>query len=109
TGLHFDDVHKLLEVLNRLVDLGNTVIVIEHNMEVIKVADWVIDLGPEAGDAGGHVVAEGTPEEVASAPPPESNGSSGARNGKIQLTNARISHTASILDGVITAGPPADR
>src|SRR5947207_5174539 len=64
TGLHFDDVHKLLEVLNRLVDLGNTVIVVEHNLDVIKTADWVIDLGPEAGDAGGEVVAAGTPEDV---------------------------------------------
>ena len=65
TGLHFDDIHKLLEVLNRLVDLGNTVIVVEHNLDVIKTADWVIDLGPEAGAAGGQVVAAGTPEDVA--------------------------------------------
>ena len=56
TGLHFDDVAKLLEVLQRLVDLGNTVIVVEHNLDVIKSADWVIELGPEAGDAGGYVV-----------------------------------------------------
>src|SRR5258707_2953623 len=61
TGLHFDDIHKLLEVLNRLVDLGNTVIVVEHNLDVIKTADWVIDLGPEACDAGGLIVAEGGP------------------------------------------------
>src|SRR5262249_22314553 len=65
TGLHFDDIRKLLDVLNRLVDLGNTVIVVEHNLDVIKTADWVIDLGPEAGDAGGRVVAGGTPEVVA--------------------------------------------
>src|SRR5207248_3393878 len=65
TGLHFDDIRKLLDVLNRLVDLGNTVIVVEHNLDVIKTADWVIDLGPEAGDAGGRVVVEGTPEVVA--------------------------------------------
>ena len=64
TGLHFDDLAKLLDVLNRLVDLGNTVVVIEHNLDVIKTADWIIDLGPEAGDGGGYVVAEGTPEEV---------------------------------------------
>ncbi len=65
TGLHFDDVRKLLEVLGRLVDLGNTVIVIEHNLDVMKSADWLIDLGPEGGEAGGLIVAEGTPEEVA--------------------------------------------
>ncbi len=65
TGLHFDDIKKLLDVLNRLVDGGNTVIVIEHNADVIKTADYIIDLGPEGGDAGGWVVAEGSPEEVA--------------------------------------------
>ncbi|KXS41320.1 MAG: excinuclease ABC subunit A, partial [Methanolobus sp. T82-4] len=64
TGLHFDDVKKLLEVLQRLVEGGNTVIVIEHNLDVIKTADWIIDLGPEGGDKGGEVIVEGTPEEV---------------------------------------------
>jgi excinuclease ABC subunit A len=68
TGLHFDDIRKLLSVLNRLVESGNTVIVIEHNLEVIKTADHLIDLGPEGGDAGGQVIAEGTPEEVARNP-----------------------------------------
>jgi excinuclease ABC subunit A len=88
TGLHFDDIQKLLNVLNRLVDLGNTVIVVEHNLDVIKTADWVIDLGPEAGDAGGYLVAEGTPEEVAR----ESG-----------------SHTGAVLAEVLAAGPHAQR
>jgi excinuclease ABC subunit A len=88
TGLHFDDVRKLLDVLNRLVDAGNTVIVVEHNLDVIKSADWVIDLGPEAGEAGGHVVAEGTPEEVAVAPE---------------------SYTGAALKQVLAAGPRAAR
>ncbi|WP_145104114.1 excinuclease ABC subunit UvrA [Cereibacter sediminicola] len=65
TGLHFEDVKKLLEVLHELVDQGNTVVVIEHNLDVVKTADWIIDIGPEGGDGGGRVVAEGTPEEVA--------------------------------------------
>jgi len=89
TGLHFDDIHKLLEVLNRLVDLGNTVIVVEHNLEVIKTADWIVDLGPEAGPAGGRIVVEGTPEEVVKA--------------------SSISHTAAALAPVLKAGPHVER
>ena len=68
TGLHFADVHKLVEILRRLSDNGNTVVVIEHNLDVIKVADHIIDIGPEGGDKGGTVVATGTPEEVAKNP-----------------------------------------
>jgi len=68
TGLHFEDVRRLLGVLSRLVDAGNTVIVIEHNLDVVKSADWIVDLGPEGGDAGGNVIVEGTPEHVAKTP-----------------------------------------
>jgi excinuclease ABC subunit A len=68
TGLHFHDVAKLLEVLHELVDQGNTVVVIEHNLEVIKTADWLLDLGPEGGDGGGELVASGTPEDVVNEP-----------------------------------------
>jgi excinuclease ABC subunit A len=65
TGLHFQDIKKLLEVLNRLADKGNTVLIIEHNLDVIKVSDHVIDIGPEGGQKGGNIIAEGTPEQVA--------------------------------------------
>ena len=68
TGLHFADVHKLIDILQRLTDGGNTVIVIEHNLDVIKNADYIIDMGPEGGDGGGRVIAKGTPEEVAKIP-----------------------------------------
>ncbi|HVF74932.1 MAG TPA: excinuclease ABC subunit UvrA [Acidimicrobiales bacterium] len=68
TGLHFEDIRKLLNVLSRLVDQGNTVLVIEHNLDVIKTADWIVDMGPEGGDGGGRVVVEGTPEQVAKTP-----------------------------------------
>jgi len=88
TGLHFDDIKKLLNVLHRLADLGNTVICIEHNLDVIKTADWIIDLGPEAGDEGGFIVAEGTPEEIVA---------------------AEGSHTSSALRPVLEAGPVAER
>jgi len=91
TGLHFDDIHKLLEVLQRLVDLGNTVIVVEHNLDVLKMADWIIDLGPEAGPGGGRIVAEGPPELI-------------CRN-----ADKGPSHTARALAPVLVAGPYQQR
>jgi excinuclease ABC subunit A len=86
TGLHFNDVRRLLEVLARLVESGNTVLVIEHNLDVIKTCDWIIDLGPEGGDAGGQVIATGTPEEVAA---------------------IEASHTGRFLRPMVKAAPPA--
>ena len=65
TGLHFEDINRLLKVLQTFVEQGNTVVVIEHNLDVIKVADYIVDLGPEGGDGGGKIIAQGTPEEVA--------------------------------------------
>jgi excinuclease ABC subunit A len=94
TGLHFDDISKLLEVLNRLVDLGNTVIVVEHNLDVIKTADWVIDLGPEAGPAGGRVVVEGAPEDIVA---------------WTEIDPSIVSHTAAALAPVLAAGPHEER
>lgn len=84
TGLHFDDLRKLLDVLHRFADMGNTVILVEHNLDVIKTADWVIDLGPEAGGEGGRIVAEGTPEDVA---------------------RVAASHTGQLLGKVLKTGP----
>src|SRR5438309_9315652 len=83
TGLHFEDVRLLLEVLHRLVDKGNTVVVIEHNLDVVKTADWVIDLGPEGGELGGRVVAEGPPEKI---------------------VQSKASHTGEFLRKVLQAG-----
>ncbi len=88
TGLHIDDVRKLLDVVHRLADLGNTVVIIEHNLEVIKTADWVLDIGPEAGQDGGEIVIAGTPETVAACP---------------------RSLTGAILKGVLAAGPKVER
>jgi excinuclease ABC subunit A len=65
TGLHFEDIRVLMEVINKLVDKGNTILIIEHNMDVIKLADYIIDIGPEGGKGGGQLIAKGTPEEVA--------------------------------------------
>jgi excinuclease ABC subunit A len=92
TGLHFDDLAKLLDVLNRLVDLGNTVVVIEHNLDVIKTADWVIDMGPEAGEEGGYLVAVGTPEDIVAHP-----------------HQPRHSYTGEVLRPVLAAGPVVKR
>ena len=83
TGLHFQDIQQLLDVLHRLRDQGNTVVVIEHNLDVIKTADWIIDLGPEGGSGGGEVVAVGTPE---------------------QLAKSKHSHTGKFLKRILTAG-----
>jgi excinuclease ABC subunit A len=100
TGLHFDDVKKLLDVLNRLVSLGNTVLIIEHNLDVIKQADWIIDLGPEGGEEGGRIVAQGTPEDVARVKKSYTgqilaralNGSLERRNGRNFAENGTSSH-----------------
>ena len=104
TGLHFDDLAKLLEVLNRLVELGNTVVVIEHNLDVIKTADWVIDMGPEAGDEGGYVVVAGTPEEVAAYAEVRSQKSEVRKQSPVPA-----SHTGLALIPVLAAGPHAPR
>ncbi|HZL54289.1 MAG TPA: ATP-binding cassette domain-containing protein, partial [Solirubrobacteraceae bacterium] len=88
TGLHFADIQRLLEVLQRLVDAGNSVVVIEHNLDVIKVADRLIDLGPEGGDGGGEVVATGTPEQIAAVPE---------------------SHTGRFLEPLLNAAPAVRR
>ena len=134
TGLHFDDIAKLLKVLNSLVELGNTVVVIEHNLDVIKTADWIIDLGPEAGSGGGYIVVEGTPEDVcalASSTHRESihrfadkEPASGGREPTESVMNERrqnsaglhpplalgsVSHTARVLADVLATGQRADR
>src|SRR5262249_23701075 len=82
TGLHFDDIRKLLKVLQSLVELGNTVVVIEHNLDVIKTADWIVDLGPEAGVEGGWIVAEGTPEMVVACARAWRKAASGSQNNR---------------------------
>src|SRR5207244_10388550 len=92
TGLHFHDIRKLLASFNALIEQGHSIIVIEHNTDVIRSADWVIDLGPEAGDGGGTVVFAGTPEDVVQ-----------------QWKAGAPSHTAAILAGVLEAGPHAER
>ena len=100
TGLHFDDIAKLLDVLNRLVDLGNSVVVIEHNLDVIKTADWVIDMGPEAGDGGGYVVACGTPEDIVGAC--QASRSAGGNGARLR------SHTGEVLAETLAEQPPRE-
>lgn len=102
TGLHFDDIAKLLDVLHRLVDLGNTVVVIEHNLDVIKQADWIIDIGPEAGIGGGQIVATGTPEHLV-------DGETASAVGKRSKKHAITSHTATALKPILDAGPHKKR
>jgi excinuclease ABC subunit A len=112
TGLHFDDLAKLLDVLGRLVDLGNTVVVIEHNLDVVKTADWVIDLGPGAGDEGGYLVAAGTPEDIVKHRAAGRKRLAGglARRGVSQRKPEIMrSYTAEALAPVLAAGPLAKR
>ncbi len=103
TGLHFDDIDKLLKVLNSLVEKGNTVVVIEHNLDVIKTADWLIDLGPEAGDGGGWIVAEGTPEDVVA----RHSGRTPNAEGRELLS--QLSHTAVALAAILESGTRSER
>ena len=111
TGLHFEDLAKLLEVLHRLVDLGNTVVVIEHNLDVIKSADWIIDMGPEAGENGGQVVVVGTPEQISVECGVWNAESATKKRTSIPHAALRIphSHTAVALAPVLSAGPFQER
>lgn len=112
TGLHFDDLVKLLDVLNRLVDMGNTVVVIEHNLDVIKTADWIIDMGPEAGDRGGEVVVSGRPEEVAEyATKKKKTPAKTADSKGLQLTVAsgHRTYTGEALAPILKEGPYVHR
>ena len=122
TGLHFNDLAKLLDVLNRLVDIGNTVVVIEHNLDVIKTADWIIDIGPEAGDEGGQIVVEGTPEQVVeyARKLPSRNGTPKKKTAKKKVkkktakrstakANALYSYTGVALVETIDEGPYKER
>ena len=118
TGLHFDDIQKLLKVLNSLVEQGNTVVVIEHNLDVIKTADWIVDLGPDAGNEGGWIVAEGTPEDIVahwrtwrkiSAKKAGRNGSRKKRNGQPQQQTLRRSYTGEMLQPVLDEAVKQER
>ena len=120
TGLHFDDIRKLLAVVHRLADLGNSVLVVEHNLDVLKCADWIIDLGPEAGDAGGYIVAMGTPEGIANSELRIRNEGGGriaheqdaAAGSSFLIPNSQFpipSHTAAALAPILAAGPHEER
>jgi excinuclease ABC subunit A len=111
TGLHFDDIDKLLKVLNSLVELGSTVVVIEHNLDVIKTADWIIDLGPEAGDEGGWIVAAGTPEQIVTHAALWKKQSKGKAHGQRPVGNGRLlrSHTGEMLAPVLASSGRKDR
>ena len=109
TGLHFDDLAKLLEVLNRLVDLGNTVVVIEHNLDVIKTADWVLEIGPEAGDRGGQVVVSGRPEELVDYVKGGSQANVDDVATSVVVRSGLRSYTGESLDPVLAAGPYCQR
>ena len=107
TGLHFDDLAKLLDVLNRLVDLGNTVVVIEHNLDVIKTADWVIDMGPEAGEGGGYIVAAGTPEQIVEHS--RRKRSRGRAQVRLPAVTCCGRYTGEALAPMLAAGPHVER
>ena len=112
TGLHFDDIDKLLKVLNSLVEKGNTVVVIEHNLDVIKTADWLIDMGPEAGDGGGWIVAEGTPEDVVEKFRVPSSKFRGKQRTDSELgtrNSVLTSHTAAALAPILATGARGER
>ncbi|MCH8829057.1 MAG: excinuclease ABC subunit A, partial [Planctomycetes bacterium] len=109
TGLHFDDIDKLLKVLNGLVDKGNTVIVIEHNLDVIKTADWVIDIGPEAGHAGGRIVACGTPEDIVAHAAAFASSKKASRKNPPELQSEFRSYTGEMLTPVLQEGTRSER
>ena len=116
TGLHFEDLAKLLDVLNRLVDLGNTVVVIEHNLDVLKTADWIIEIGPEAGEEGGRLVAAGTPEQIVEHAKTVKGGGSTVESRKKSRSTLHSppstlhrSHTGEALAPILAAGPYAPR
>ncbi len=109
TGLHFDDIAKLLKVLNSLVELGNTVIVIEHNLDVIKTADWLVDVGPEAGSAGGQIIAAGTPEKLVEHAKRYRKQKTSTSSRKTKRTSLLRSYTGEILEPILSSGKRVKR